>query len=757
MPPPLDSGRRIGDTVDLVLGTPGSFPAVDGRHASFLNDLIERSIILPEEWDELDPMIRVELYSSESQVAMLEKLVSLHLLTGFQADMIRDGATKDLLLGQYRVLGMVGRGGMGVVYRAEHIHLRRDVAIKVFVNTADTDPKLLRRFHAEARAAARLHHPNLVACLDAGRSRSADPTGPIRDYYVMELVNGEDLDGFIRSRGPLPVNRVCELFRQIAEALGEAHRNGLIHRDIKPPNIIVTPDWHAKLLDFGLALHPHRQLTEPGTVLGTIGYMAPEQARDPHAIDARADLFSLGATMYWALTGRDPFPETGNLLRDLQTRLTAPPPVIQQIRPELPEELCTLVNRMLSTDPDARPPSARVVAISLAGLSRWVPTSTQKLATDAERQIPTVVLVDDDGPLRKLLRLYLGDEFHVSEAADGDKLQEHLQHHRADLIILDVNLPGVTGDKLIASIRNTGADDKRPMILLMSGVIPPEALGGLLATGADDFLAKPFSRAEFRSRVRGLLGRQAGEPARAAALTMRAAAGVDLTRTPMPPGMPPASDTGTNSSAVRVLTALCAQMFREILSYGPAYGERLGRYSRALASAAPDKGDYSRLKDDRYLDLLETVAPLHDIGMMAVPQTILHKPGVLDNHERMVIQTHPVMGAEWVTATAAKCPGEVSVLALATEVIQSHHERWDGAGYPDGLGGEQIPLAARVVGLVSVYDALRSRRPYRPALSHARVTRMMTTESVGQFDPALVAAFVTAAPRFEKVFQSSSE
>ncbi|MCE9561458.1 MAG: protein kinase [Planctomycetes bacterium] len=756
MPLPLNPGRRIGDTVDLVLGSPGSPPGGDGRLATFLNDLIERSIILPEEWDELDPMIRLELYSSESQVAMLEKLVSLHLLTGFQSDMIRDGATKDLMLGQYRVLGLIGRGGMGVVYRAEHIHLRRDVAVKVFVNTVDTCPRLLRRFHAEARAAARLHHPNLVSCLDAGRSRSADPTGPIRDYYVMELVNGEDLDGFIRSRGPLPVNRVCDLFRQISEALAEAHRNGLIHRDIKPQNIIITPDWQAKLLDFGLALHPHRQLTEPGTVLGTIGYMAPEQARDPHAVDARADLFSLGATMYWALTGRDPFPDTGNLLRDLQTRLTAPPPIVQQIRPELPEELCTLVNRMLSTDPDARPPSARVVGISLSGLSRWVPQSTEKVPTDAAIQIPNVVIVDDDAPLRKLLRLYLGDEFHVSDAGDGDKLQELLQKQRADLIILDVNLPGVTGDKLIESIRNVGSDDKRPMILLMSGVIPPEALGGLLATGADDFLAKPFSRAEFRSRVRGLLGRKAGEPARAAALTMRAAV-ADLTRTPMPPGITPASDSGSNSSAVRVMTGLCAQMFREILSFGPAYGERLGRYTRALASAAPDKGDYSRLKDDRYLDLLEVVAPLHDIGMIAVPQTILHKPGVLDSHERMVIQTHPVMGAEWVKATAAKCPAEMSVLSLAIEVIQSHHERWDGAGYPDGLGGEQIPLAARVVGLISVYDALRSRRPYRPALSHARVIRMMVTESVGQFDPALVAALVTAAPRFEKVFQSSAE
>ncbi|MBA4192892.1 MAG: hypothetical protein C0467_33455, partial [Planctomycetaceae bacterium] len=280
----------------------------------------------------------------------------------------------------------------------------------------------------------------------------------------MELVNGEDLSGFVHSRGPLPVNRACELFHQVADALAEAHRSGLIHRDIKPSNIIITPDWQAKLLDFGLALHPHRQLTEPGTVLGTIGYMAPEQAQDPHGVDARADLFSLGATMYWALTGRDPYPETGNLLRDLQTRLTASPPIIQQIRPELPEELYTLVNRMLSTDPDARPPSAKVVAITLAGLSRWAPQVIDFAPNKKEIEQPKVVIVDDDVPLRRLMRLYLGDEFAISETGDGDGLREILVQGRADLIIMDVNLPGLSGDKLIELIRNDVREDHRPMI-----------------------------------------------------------------------------------------------------------------------------------------------------------------------------------------------------------------------------------------------------------------------------------------------------
>jgi HD-GYP domain-containing protein (c-di-GMP phosphodiesterase class II) len=122
-----------------------------------------------------------------------------------------------------------------------------------------------------------------------------------------------------------------------------------------------------------------------------------------------------------------------------------------------------------------------------------------------------------------------------------------------------------------------------------------------------------------------------------------------------------------------------------------------------------------------------------------------------------VIETHPVMGAEWISATGEKCPTELPALSLATEVVRSHHERWDGKGYPDGLAGAQIPLVARVIAFVSVYDALRSRRPYRPALSHGRVVRMMTDESVGQFDPTLVAALEKVAPQFEKIFRSSAE
>ena len=763
--PHADLTTNAGDTVNFVLsgsasGTIRIPPAARTDHLQqFLNELLDQSLVLPEEWDEVDSTVRTDILASRSQDEALDKLVARHLLTRFQADTIRRGAIRDLTLGHYRVLELIGRGGMGVVYRAENTYLRREVAIKVIGGSADACPRLLHRFYAEARAAARLHHPNLVACLDAGRQPAAEMGGAGRVYYVMELINGRDLTALVRDEGPLPVARACDLFRQVADALAEAHRHGLVHRDIKPSNVLVTPDWQAKVLDFGLALHPHHRMTEPGTLLGTVGYMAPEQARTPHLVDTRADIFSLGATMYWTLTGREPFPDTGDVIRDLHQRFSSPTPAVEQYRPELPEELCTLVNRMLSQDPDARPPSARVVAITLAGLARLPAAAPAPAADRSAPAKPVCLLVDDEPYLRDLMRAFLDNEFTVLEAEDGNGMSAVLRRQRPDLVVMDVNLPGQSGPELIETIRSMYPDDARPMILMTSGVIPAESLGGLLANGADDFLAKPFTSGEFRSRVRGLLGRRKAPPPKpktVATNTVRIGVG-DVTRTPVADDGPmfggdPFSVPAAPAGGIRVLTNVVVQMLQEALSFGSTYAERLGRYVRALAAAVKDEGEYTRLKDERFLDLLTSVAPLCDIGMLALPDTILRKPAALDEQESMVVQTHAVMGSEWAVAAAAKCPEHLSVLTLAAEVIRSHHERWDGTGYPDGLAGDQIPLAARVVGLVTAYDAMRSRRAYRPALPHARVVRTLVSEAVGQYDPVLVAALAAAAPQFDKIF-----
>ena len=613
----------------MAAGPMATLEIQPGAGNELIAELTGHGVLLAEEWAEVDAVVRLDVLHSPTRADALDKLTAARLLTKFQRDMVAKGSGADLVLGQYRLLGPLGRGGMGTVYRAENVYLRRDVAVKVVTTAGGPTATLLDRFYAEARAAARLSHPNLVGCMDAGRS--PQPDGLARDYYVMELVTGSDLHDLVRAGGPVAPARACELFRQIADGLAEAHRCGLVHRDIKPTNIMVTPDWQAKVLDFGLALHPDWRMTQPGTLLGTVGYMAPEQAKDPHLVDARADLFALGATMYWVLAGKEPFADTGDPLRDLHQRLTAPPPSLAAARPELPEALSRLVDAMLRTNPNERPGSARDVAQELAELSA---------------------------------------ELSADRAATPPAPDAHLKE---------------TGTASAAATQRIGTD----------------------------------------------------------ALVRR-------------PNTPPPTPRPAADDLLGPLAPVVHRMLAETLgSWGPQYPTALGQYIAALASAVRDSGEYTRLKDGRYLALLKAVAPLHDLGMVALPSAIVRKPGQLDEQERLVVQGHPVMGSEWVVAAAAEAVGEVPILSLAAEVVRSHHERWDGGGYPDDLRGTEIPLSARVVGLVTAYHALRSRRPHRPGLPHARAVRMLAEESPGKFDPALTAAFLAAAAHFEQIFRST--
>ncbi|HVK07164.1 MAG TPA: protein kinase [Gemmataceae bacterium] len=748
---------------DTAVVLPPQLPV--GSPPSLLNRLLDGWVVLPEEWEETPADVRAELNALTAPDPLLARLVDRHLLTKFQADCVRRGMEAELILGQYRLLQPIGRGGMGAVYRAEHVHLRREVAIKVLSRSMGANPRLSHRFYAEARSVARLQHPNIVACLDAGRHDR--PGAAPRDYYVMELIPGSDLQEAVRLRGPLPPGRVCDLFRQVAEGLAEAHRLGLVHRDIKPSNVLVTPDWQAKLLDFGLALQPDHRLTEPGTLLGTVGYMAPEQAQSPHAVDARADLFSLGATMYWALSGREPYPQTGNMARDLHVRLNAPPAEVRLARPEVPAELAELIVKLTDPDPDRRYQSARAVAGALAGLTRWVAAAELASDPDGPRSLPRVLIADDDPAIRALVRAVLAD-CDCHEAEDGREAWRALEEVRYDLLVLDVNLPGASGTELLGRLHKLHPDGTGPRVLMVSGDLPTEALGGLLLDGADDFLEKPFTATAVRSRARGLLCRR---PAAAATpppvetpppvrfvqpvrdtvrLTM-----ADVTR---PAAVTPAPQTRADQSlspADPLAYAACRLMEETGLTR-PGYHARLGRYLRALAAAAPDHGEYSRLKTDRLLAMLAAVAPAHDVGQLVLPTHVLMKPDRLTSDEHAIVQTHTVLGSQVLIDIAARLPVTLPDLTLAAEVVRHHHERWDGAGYPDGLAGAAIPLAARAVAVASVYEALRTRRPHRPALGHARAVRQITVESPGQFDPTLVAAFAAAASRFDEIFQSCS-
>jgi response regulator RpfG family c-di-GMP phosphodiesterase len=686
-----------------------------------------RQVIFDDEWQETANHLRAELLAATDRDHTLKVLVHAQLLTRYQADAIRNGRVNDLLVGQYRLLEPLGRGGTGVVYRADHRHLRTPVAVKVMADTDEDNPRLAARFSLEARAIARLQHPNIVACLDAGRE-PCRTNGGYRQYFVMDLVDGDSLFDLVVRRGPLSVPRAAALFRQLADALAEAHRFGLVHRDIKPGNVMVTPDWRVKLLDFGMALHPTGAKTQPGSLLGTLGYMAPEQANNASRVDGRADVFALGATLFFALTGREPFPAGDNPLAELFRRAAAPPPRVRECRPELPSVVDDLVGLLMAPDPDTRPPTAAAVSSALLPFVGW----RDDHPADPLRTVrPRVLIVDDDEDVRAYIGSLLGGEFECVEAADGPGGLAVAAGERFDLAVIDQELPGLDGARLIASILKV-APPPGPKVLYMSGRIPTEALGGLLLAGADDFIRKPFAAPEFLARVTGLLNRRAGRPA-----------GEEPPTVLTPPTWE-FDPVGPLADGTAELLEWCGVLTR-------GYAARLPKYLHALAVAVAGDGDYAPFGEAGTLELLKRAAVLHDLGMTAMPAAAVGKTGRLDGDERSTVQAHTAIGAEVLGRVAARYPTSAG-LKMAADIALRHHERWDGAGYPDGLSGSVIPAAARLVAVASVYDALRSRRPNRPGLSHSRAVRLMTVESPGQFDPLLAAALAAAAPHFEAVF-----
>jgi hypothetical protein len=273
------------------------------------------------------------------------------LLTNFQIGQLLQGKTRGFVLnGKYKLLEHLGAGGMGTVYLCEHTSMRRRVAIKVLPVNKAKDPSYLERFYREARAVAALDHPNIVRAHDIDRDEKLH-------FLVMEYIDGASLQEIVGKHGPLDPVRAAHYISQAALGLQHAHEGGLVHRDIKPGNLIVDRGGTVKLLDMGLArfFHDDDNLSKKydETVLGTSDYLAPEQtiASD---VDIRADIYSLGATFYYCLTGQTLFGE-GTAAQKLIWHTTRQPKPIRSIRPEVPEELATLVEqKMLAKDPADR-------------------------------------------------------------------------------------------------------------------------------------------------------------------------------------------------------------------------------------------------------------------------------------------------------------------------------------------------------------------------------------------------------------------
>src|SRR5690349_1713571 len=256
----------------------------------------------------------------------------------------------EVIAERYEVEELVGTGGMSSVYRARDRLLERLVALKVLHPHYADDDEYVERFRREARSVAQLSHPHIVTVIDRGEDDG-------RQFIVFEYVDGENLKQLIGRTGPLPTRRALELAVEIADALEFAHEHGLIHRDVKPQNVLVTPDGDAKVTDFGIArsLDVEHGVTQTGTVLGTSNYLSPEQASGKPTTQA-TDVYSLGVVIYELLTGDVPFPGE-NFVAVAMKHLNEQPPDVLEQRPDVPLRLAAAIDRALEKDPARRFPS----------------------------------------------------------------------------------------------------------------------------------------------------------------------------------------------------------------------------------------------------------------------------------------------------------------------------------------------------------------------------------------------------------------
>ena len=341
--------------------------------ADYLNALIQADVLTPEQ---AEP-IRSDPVTFADPTLAARQLVRLGHITIFQAQQVFQGRGRQLTLGKYLLLDKIGEGGMGLVYKARDKKLGRIVALKVIRGEYAQHPQALRRFQREARAAAPLAHAHMVTLYDA------DQIGN-QHYLALEYVPGQDLGQLLKRHGPLPVAQACDFIRQAALGLHHAHAAGLVHRDVKPANLLVMPPdaaatsagpWGTvKVSDLGLArlaAAAESQTTRDGAMIGTVDYMAPEQAKDSKTADARADLYSLGCTLFQLLTGRLPF-EGENVIEKMLKHQQEPAPDVRTLNPDVPAPVADLIQRLLAKQPEDRPRSAAEVAEALVPHSRDV-------------------------------------------------------------------------------------------------------------------------------------------------------------------------------------------------------------------------------------------------------------------------------------------------------------------------------------------------------------------------------------------------
>jgi CheY-like chemotaxis protein len=521
-------------------------PAVLLSRDEFLQVLADSGLFGPDE------LAAPELCSSSlpDADAVARHFESTGRLTSFQTRALRERKFSELLIGNYEILDRLGVGGMGTVFKARHRRMKRVVALKVMSRALCRDQKSVQRFQREVEAIARLSHPNIVLAHDADEAE-------IGHFLVMEYVSGTDLASLVQRSGPFTVREAVSCIRQAARGLEYAHAQGIIHRDIKPANLLRDAQGVVKITDLGLARLndpaggpvANSGLTQAGGVVGTVDYMSPEQAFDSTRIDPRADIYSLGCTLHYLLTGAPPYTGT-SIMATLLKHRESPVPALTAVRPDVPAALDAAFHQMMAKNPAHRFPSMSALLTALdqvplpdveparpgappsagsgALTGQWRSTSVEgpggAAATDQTVAIvpgasalprtapapaeapPRVLVVEPSRTQAGIVRRYLqalGIE-PLPNVTTGGAAVDAIRTHRPEVVVSALHLDDMTGAQLAERLCAEGAD-RAPAFLLISS--EGAVVGSLSRAGNAQVLTKPFSLEQLAEALSALTHR----------------------------------------------------------------------------------------------------------------------------------------------------------------------------------------------------------------------------------------------------------